>query len=397
MMMNECTAAYGKIGSKRLLVKNRDKTYEPELEIHHEIVDGVEVLYYLDQYAKHLEGINENGVGIVYTTTNFQDDYVDRNTNNIGILREALSKPDPVDIVRTVAMKEGGVKGLTLISTPQGAFQVENKADAGLGKRIKKLNNEASWKVLTNLPTMLKGAMSEKDGETYICCKIRQAVAEAMLHGVTSVEKAMESLAYKYFANDSHHNPLRDSEFEQTVLQIGMDLDNNKMYLTPVPNKVKKITTNVDLPEGYEPKCELINRDFHEPLMAPFRLFTTNIDESISKFSLVNYLGDKGDEKSLEDLDDHLEKEVQSMSRMSLAKRACDELWEKERMLVSLIRKLKSDPVFFTAGHTSKEVQKEIDMLQGLISKINADYEELINIIHMERYGEPMPTPPTDK
>lgn len=389
-MLTECTAAYTKIKGNRFIVKNRDKTYEPKITLYHEIYDGTEILYYEDAEARHAEGINEHGVGILYTTSNFQDDHVDRLTNNVQIIKSALAKKDPHEIIKILTHEDGGVKGMMVVSTPQGTYLVENKADSGRGKKAKKLGAGENWSVITNLPTMLQGATSEKDGESYISSKIRQAVAQAALHGCDTVDTALESLAYKYFAEDSHHNTLRDSEFEQTVMQIGMDLKNRTLHITNVPDKVKKFTKKSSLPDDYEPVCTFVDREYIEPTLAPFRLFTKKIDESVTKFSLVNYLLGDGPERELKALEDRYKSKIQKSSKMKLAQKAANELWEKERILVSLVRKLERDPVFFTAGHTSSQLTGEIDTLSKMIDKIGDDYQQLLNIIHVERYGEPM-------
>ncbi|MBR87313.1 MAG: hypothetical protein CMK38_00040 [Porticoccaceae bacterium] len=389
-MLNECTAAYTKIDGNRLIVKNRDKNYEPEITVFHEIFDGTEILYYVDERARHAEGINEHGVGILYTTTSFKRDDADRKTANIQIIKSALTKKDPIEIMRILAHQDGGVKGIMIVSTPDATYQIENKADSGKGKKAKKLGSGKAWSVITNLPTMLQGATSEKDGENYISSKIRQAVAQAALYGCKNVTDAMDSLAFKYFADESHHNMLRDSDFEQTVMQVGMDLNNRDLYLTSVPGKVKKLTQKSSIPDDYEPVCKFIEREYFEPTLAPFRLFTTNIDESVEKFSLVNYLLGDGPEKDIDSLEDRHKSTVQKTSKMKLAQKAADELWEKEKLLVSLVRKLKKDPIFFTAGHTSSQVNSELEALQKMIEKIGDDYHHLLNIIHIERYGEPM-------
>ena len=74
-----------------------------------------------------------------------------------------------------------------------------------------------------------------------------------------------------------------------------------------------------------------------------------------------------------------------------MAQQAADQLWEKEKILVSLVRKLEMDPVFFTAGHTSAQVSNEIEILKKMIQKIGTDYEHLLDIMHQEKYGKPMP------
>ena len=111
----------------------------------------------------------------------------------------------------------------------------------------------------------------------------------------------------------------------------------------------------------------------------------------MSRFNLVNYLLDDGPETDLEELEDQIKDKVASASRLELAQQASDELWEKERILVSLVRKMERDPVFFTAGHTSSQVQSEVELLQKMIEKIGEDYKHLLDIMHVEKYGTSMP------
>ncbi len=47
-MINECIIVSKEVGDKFILAKNRDRTYNPELEIVHTIIDGVEVAYLHD-------------------------------------------------------------------------------------------------------------------------------------------------------------------------------------------------------------------------------------------------------------------------------------------------------------------------------------------------------------
>ena len=47
--------------------------------------------------------------------------------------------------------------------------------------------------------------------------------------------------------------------------------------------------------------------------------------------------------------------------------------------------------MFFTAGHTSSQVQNEVELLQKMIEKIGEDYKHLLDIMHVEKYGTSMP------
>lgn len=389
-MLNECIAAYGNHGGRRMLVKNRDKAYKPSLKFHHEIHNGTEVLYYVDEAVDHLEGMNEHGLGVVYTTSNFQHDNADMVSNNIPIVLQALSEPT-AGLAAKALLEEGhGVHGMTYVSGKDATYLIEHNSNTG-DVKVKKINAKNAWNVTTNSPSMLAGGIDPANGEDYISCQIRKAVAEASLYGIDNVEEALEALAYKYFDNESHHNMLRDSEYETTCAQIGMDLDGKKCIFTPVPYALDSFKFKDSLPAGHSPKIEFLKKDFTEPALAPFRLFTTKIDESVKKFKLLNYLMGDGPESEIEVLDDKVRGHLEKCSKLKLAQQAADQLWEKEKILVSLVRKLEMDPVFFTAGHTSAQVSNEIEILKKMIQKIGTDYEHLLDIMHQEKYGKPMP------
>ena len=56
------------------------------------------------------------------------------------------------------------------------------------------------------------------------------------------------------------------------------------------------------MPHGQNAKCKLVMRKFIEPSAAPFLVYTSNIEESVDKFNLVNYLEDSGEEKNTKSL-----------------------------------------------------------------------------------------------
>ena len=389
-MLNECIAAFGNHGGQRLLVKNRDKSYKPKLDFYHEIRNDTEMLYYIDELVNHLEGMNEHGVGIIYTTSIFQDDTVDRLTDNVYMVLKALESKTAKGAIDPLVNLRGGVHGLIFVSGEDGTYLVEHDSNLDTAK-ARKIEVPNSWEVITNSPTMLESGIDPAAGETYVSCQIRKALAEAALYGITDIEEALSALAYKYFDEDSHHNMLRTSDFETTCAQLGMDLNNKKCYVTPVPGAVDSYKLVNKLPSGYDSKIDLVERSFTEPTVAPFKIFTRKIDEGVQKFNLVNYLIDDGPESDNTKLDDKYSKHFKDNTDLELAQKAAEAMWEKEKILLSLRRKLESDPIFFTAGQTSNQVQKEIGMLDSMIDRCTADWEKLVDYIYYERFGEPRP------
>ena len=66
-LLNECIIVAKRVGDTLIMAKNRDRAYKPELEVVHEIIDGVEVAYLRDTITDWSEGMNEYGIGILNT------------------------------------------------------------------------------------------------------------------------------------------------------------------------------------------------------------------------------------------------------------------------------------------------------------------------------------------
>ena len=62
--LNDCVIARLNFDGNIVLAKNRDRMYAPELEVVHELVNGVEVVYMHDILTDWSEGMNSNGIGL---------------------------------------------------------------------------------------------------------------------------------------------------------------------------------------------------------------------------------------------------------------------------------------------------------------------------------------------
>jgi hypothetical protein len=82
-----CVIIYTKINGKQYLIKNRDRVYDPKIEIVQEIVNGVEVVYIHDLLTGWKEGMNEFGIGIVNSSISKEDD------NNKSIIQKVKKNP----------------------------------------------------------------------------------------------------------------------------------------------------------------------------------------------------------------------------------------------------------------------------------------------------------------
>lgn len=86
-----CVILYTEIDGKKILAKNRDRNYKPNIEIIHEIVNGIEIAYIKDNKSGWVEGLNENGFGIVNATL-----FNINNNNNITSKYETKNKESKI-------------------------------------------------------------------------------------------------------------------------------------------------------------------------------------------------------------------------------------------------------------------------------------------------------------
>lgn len=139
--INECVISSTVIDTDEILIKVRDRAYIVDLELMHEIIDGVEVLYLKDTLTDWSEGINEFGVGIVNSSLLVVDDEKagekskkgkTTKISNDGLkIRTALCKKTIAESLDSILKfvgndkKDVGIKGHTILASPTKKYSIE--------------------------------------------------------------------------------------------------------------------------------------------------------------------------------------------------------------------------------------------------------------------------------
>ena len=143
--IEECVIARLTIDGNIILAKNRDRMYAPDLEVIHEIVGGIEIVYMRDTLTDWSEGLNEKGIGVVNASlmVGFDEKEGDlakdkakkgskgKPSYDGQKIRTALSKSKLSQAMRSVISYRGedendvGVKGMTIVSNAKHSFVVE--------------------------------------------------------------------------------------------------------------------------------------------------------------------------------------------------------------------------------------------------------------------------------
>jgi len=272
--LNECVVAHVKVDGKSILAKNRDRGYKAQIEIIHELIEGVEVVYLHDKLTDWSEGMNEFGVGIVNASlqVDFDEKEGDLAKANLdkgkapkvshdGLkIRTALSKKKLSQSVQSVISfvgeddKDVGVKGQTIIANSKYAFVVELTSKHL--PVIDRINNEMVT-VRTNHGIEYPDTGYTK-GVKRESSLSRKKIAEKELSKVTKPNEVLDTLS-KEHTDDKFMNPYRrKNKFDmETTSQVMYNLNDLEFYLrSDVDHSEFKGLVN-RLPKGYKPKIKI--------------------------------------------------------------------------------------------------------------------------------------------
>ena len=273
--LNECVVAKVSFPETTVLAKNRDRGYKAEIEVIHEIINGVEVVYLHDRLTDWSEGMNEFGIGIINAslTVDFDEKEGDiakqniekgkaPNTSYDGLkIRTALATKRLSEAVRSVVSFKGedskdvGVKGMTIIANPNHSFLIEMTSKHA--PIIKKIDSDKVV-VRTNHgiahpETGYTSGIKRKSSES------RMKIAQEKLNDVSSPHEVLNVLS-KQYTKDNFLNPYRrTNKYDmETTSQIMYNLNDLEFTLRwdIDHSEFKGIVSH--LPSGYNPKIKVI-------------------------------------------------------------------------------------------------------------------------------------------
>ena len=272
--LNECVVARVKVDGKTILAKNRDRGYKAQIEVVHELIEGVEVVYLRDKLTDWSEGINEFGIGIINASlqVDFDEKEGDLAKANLdkgkapkvshdGLkIRTALSKKKLSQAIQSVVSfvgeddKDVGVKGQTIIANSKYAFVVElTSKHLPVIDRI----DDESVTVRTNHGIEYPDTGYTK-GVKRESSLSRMKIAEKELSKVTKPNEVLSTLSKEY-TDDKFMNPYRrKNKFNmETTSQVMYNLNDLEFHLKWDVDH-SEFNGLVDrLPEGYKSKIKI--------------------------------------------------------------------------------------------------------------------------------------------
>ena len=280
--LNECTVAGVRLSDGIVLVKNRDRGYEAEMEIVHEVIDNVEVLYWHDVDTDWSEGMNEFGIGIVNSSLMVGDDEKEgdkvkqarkdkkfsdkkkepRHASDGAKIRQALLQKNLRDCIKVLITTKGdgtakvkGVTGQSIVSDGKEIYIIEHSSvDVPI---VKKLKNDKKVTVRTNHGVFHKD-LGYQSGVKKDSSHSRMELAKEHLQDAKTDQDVLDLMKKKY-KKDPFLNPYRrtNKHHMQTVGQIMMNCDKKEVTIR-LDEKYGDLTGIENLlPKGYEPKIKL--------------------------------------------------------------------------------------------------------------------------------------------
>jgi hypothetical protein len=264
-MITECIIVSKEVDNKFILAKNRDRAYNPKIEIVHTIIDGVEVAYLHDITTDWSEGMNEFGIGLVNSALMVGHDEAEhkivkkggRPSKDGARIRKVLTQKTLKDALKVVLGKNGtndGIKGHTFISTPKYMVSVEQTSQHSPKVKLQNVENPI---VRTNHGHVFTDA-GYTHGYKYLSSKMRKVSAEKQVNKVKDWEEIASAMRKEFFGKDSHLNMKRDTKEMWTSSQTVLNLTDRIFQLTYFKDKVEEFRgVNAKFPNGYTPKIKI--------------------------------------------------------------------------------------------------------------------------------------------
>ena len=265
-ILTECIIVSKEIDDKFILAKNRDRAYNPKLEVVHTIIDGVEVAYLHDMITDWSEGMNEHGIGVVNSALLVGHDEAEHKIIKKGgkpgpdgdKMRNIIKQPTLKDALKAALTYKGksgmSLKGHTFVSSPKQLISIETTSKH---KPEIKLQNTESPVVRTNHGYMFTDA-GYTHGQKYLSSKMRKISAEKSVDKVEDWKEIAAAMRKEFFPKNSSLNMRRDTQEMWTSSQTVLNLTDRIIQINYFDSKVEEFAgIRTELPEGYTPKIKI--------------------------------------------------------------------------------------------------------------------------------------------
>ena len=238
-MINECVIAHGVFDNKIILAKNRDRTYKANVRIIRELVDGVEMVYILDDDTDWSEGINEYGIAIVNSALMVNADEKEKKlakskgkpSEDGAKIRKALSYKKPSEAIMSVVKKLS--KKETHVRTNHGYDYKDSGYTSGQNKKSSNLRHKRSQSILSKVES-----------------------PDGVLNGLSAIQ-APDDMRNNPFRDNDEVNNKTKKDVLSTTGQILLNVTDLEFVYRSDPDQGAYHGIEDKTPDHYEPKIKI--------------------------------------------------------------------------------------------------------------------------------------------
>ena len=270
-----CVIIYTILNNKTILAKNRDRFYNPKIEIVHEIINGTEIVYTRDDKSKCIDGMNEYGIGYInsqLSTKHYENidvsrdyqkkemDYIKENGPLIKI--DMLSSKNINQAFDTIIdnkyFEDLILNGHILLASPNKCFHIESTTQNPA--IIKEINSNI---VFTNHGVSYPEA-GKKPVRNYQSSLWRKRIIEKRLQNVKNVNELLPIMRERCPNEDPFFCPYKDKtlqnkdkKIENTTNQVMYNLTDKIVVFNYDANSSQFLGIKNNLPRNYKPKIKI--------------------------------------------------------------------------------------------------------------------------------------------
>lgn len=285
-----CVILFTTINGKKILAKNRDRIYHPNIEIIHEIIDGIEVIYLMDKKTGWIEGMNENGLALLNATLNMKDSdsrsFINTRKNVLkkkkNKIFNALKNNTKKNIFYNLIKKSDDpnliLEGNTLIHYNNEVYHIENDIFNKFNIRnIKKplvLTNHSNYlrklgytKGKKGLSSYLRQTLVEmKLNENYSKENNNKEIYDDLMNNVLNIyspniDPRLQPYRDEKLVKNSFPNLEKDAVIIYTTGQILCNVTDKEFVYYYDKNNSAKVKYINKLPTSYVPKIRVIIKE----------------------------------------------------------------------------------------------------------------------------------------
>ena len=281
------------IHGQLIMAKNRDLPYNPEINIIHEILNGVEVVYMMDKRNGWIEGLNEYGTGMVNSSV-LEDfhHYNDYNMKENKMYRALIGKQNKTQLFDQLLKKcdtKYILEGHTLIAHENKMYHLENSC---LNHHVlKPISPSTKYKVFSNHGIYLpKEGLT--DGRGGVSSFLRRELTKSELEDFfknrptvkcddNKLYDELSGILNKNYVNVNYRfHPYRpktkisdNTIIVNTSAQLLLNITNKEFIYFKDTNYTEKVNYINKLPNNYVPKIRVMIKET-EKNMRPVRRLT---------------------------------------------------------------------------------------------------------------------------